>query len=340
MNEFNSAPPEAVVSGGFRRNFRYDVNIVMLSSLIMLICVFLDDFIMLALRSENGFIVMLTSLLANVTRDEASGMLVRLADSAAFQNICGIAVQLIMLLFPALIARKALISKPKPPFPLAARLPEHPFAYVGMTFGTCYTVNVICSLLFGSFYPSIGSLALGDTIFGFISVVIIAPIFEEFVFRGIFFRSLAKYDRIFAVFFTAAVFGLIHREPASVINGFVFGVFAAIACAETDSLLMGIMLHMTNNALSFASTSLLEAGGGMLILLIPLSVFSVVMISCVFVMFINKKTAEKPFFTIQKHVAYATPRITGGYKFITLIGSIWSWFFIILLAYSIKLLYG
>ena len=151
MNEFNSAPPEAVVSGGFRRNFRYDVNIVMLSSLIMLICVFLDDFIMLALRSENGFIVMLTSLLANVTRDEASGMLVRLADSAAFQNICGIAVQLIMLLFPALIARKALISKPKPLFPLAARLPEHPFAYVGMTFGTCYTVNVICSLLFGSF---------------------------------------------------------------------------------------------------------------------------------------------------------------------------------------------
>ena len=61
---------------------------------------------------------------------------------------------------------------------------------------------------------------------------------------------------------------------------------------------------------------------------------------CVFVMFINRKTAEKPFFTIQKHVAYATPRITGGYKFITLIGSIWSWFFIILLAYSIKLLYG
>ena len=339
MNEFNAAPTEASVSVGFRRNFRYDVNVVMLSSLIMLACVYLDDFILLALRSGNGPLVTLTSLFADVTRNEAAEMLSRLAASAVFRNICGIAVQLIMLLFPALIARKALISKPEPPFPLAARLPERPLTYAAVTFGTCYTVNAVCSLLFGGFYPNIGALSLEDTVFGFVSVVIIAPIFEEWVFRGLFFRSLAKYDRSFAVFFTAAVFGLMHREPASVINGFVFGIFAAVACAETDSLLMGIMLHMTNNALSFASTSLLEAGGGMIILLIPLSVFSVVMISCAFVLFINRKTAGKPHFSIQKHVAYATPRITGGYKFITLTGSIWSWLFVMLLAYSIVLLY-
>lgn len=339
MNEFNSAPSEAAVSEGFKRNFRYDVNIVMLSSLIMLICVFLDDFIILTLRSENSFIAALTSLLANVTRGEASETLMRLASSAVFQNICGITVQLIMLLFPALIARKALISKPKPLFPIAARLTEHPFTYAGMTFGTCYTVNIICSLLFGSFYPNIGALTMGDTIFSFVSVVIIAPIFEELVFRGIFFRSLEKYDRTFAVFLTAAVFGLMHREPASIINGFVFGIFAAVACAETDSLLMGIMLHMTNNALSFASTALLQAGGSMIILLIPLSIFSVVMISCVFVIFINRKTTKIPFLTIQKHVAYATPRITGRNKIITLIGCICSWLFIVLIAYSIRLLY-
>ena len=49
-------------------------------------------------------------------------------------------------------------------------------------------------------------------LFTFINVVLLAPIFEELIFRGMILQVLSKYNRIFAIFVTSLLFGLLDRK--------------------------------------------------------------------------------------------------------------------------------
>ncbi len=339
MNEFNSAPSEAKASEGYRRNFIHDVRIVMLSSLLMLMFVYLDDFVLAVLRAPNGLPAVILSAVDNMSLEEAAEMVTEFSSSDMFLNILGVIAQLLMLAVAGLTARKLMVSKPKKIFPLKAVLPSRAISFVGLTFGMCYTVNLVCTLLFGNFYPNIGALSMTDNAFSFVSIVIIAPIFEELVFRGIFFRSLARYDRVFAIIFTAVIFGLMHRNPSSIINAVVFGMFAAISCAETGSLLMGIILHMTNNAISYCATSILSLENSAVLLLIPLSLFTIAMIGSAISMGIEGKVTGIHVVALSRPAAHDTPRLYASTKVKAIVGCIWTWLFAALLGYSIWLLY-
>lgn len=338
MDNFSSLQSEASFFKKYRRSFRHDVRVIIFGALLMLSLVYADDLILLLLRSENFFTDAVLKLIYNDV-ETGRAALDELIDSPLFINILSVSVQLIMLLIPALITRTLLKNRPKPTFPLKANLPHRPVAFIGLTFGTCYTVNICCSIIFSSFYPSIGSLDITDTAFSFASIVIIAPIFEELVFRGIFFRSLAGYDRRFAIIVSALIFGLMHRSPPSVINAVVFGIFAAVSCAETGSLLMGIILHMTNNAISFAASSMLESEGSMLLLALPLSVFMIIMVLSAIALWIDSHVSKKNIITFSKPAAYDTPRLYASDKLAAITLTPWTWLFLALLAYSIWLLY-
>jgi membrane protease YdiL (CAAX protease family) len=95
--------------------------------------------------------------------------------------------------------------------------------------------------------PAITSIAVGLAI---LSLVIIAPIVEEIVFRGLLFGALAKHLGILAsAIVTAILFGAIHGDlilfPTLVAIGFV----GAIAYAATGNLWVAVILHAVNNAL-------------------------------------------------------------------------------------------
>ncbi len=338
MDNFSPLRSEEPVFKKYRRSFRHDIRVIVFGALLMLTLLYADDLILLLLRSENIFTDTVLKLIYNDV-EAGRAALNGLIDSSLFINILSVSIQLIMLLIPALISRKLLISKPKPIFPFKAELPSRPLAFVGLTFGTCYTVNICCALIFGSFYPSIGSLDITDAAFSFASIVIIAPIFEELVFRGIFFRSVAKYDRRFAIIFSALIFGLMHRSPASVINAVVFGIFAAVSCAETGSLLMGIMLHMTNNAIAFAASSMMESESDMIIFALPLSVFMIIMVLSAIALWIDCRVSKRRIITFSTPTAHETPRLYASDKLAALALTPWTWLFLALLAYSIRLLY-
>ncbi len=90
-----------------------------------------------------------------------------------------------------------------------------------------------------------------DPIFMFLGVVLIGPICEEIVFRGIILEGLLKnYSTQKAIVFSAAIFGLIHFIPIQVINAFFMGIVLGWIYLKTRSLWVCIALHVLNNGLS------------------------------------------------------------------------------------------
>ncbi|MEG2004248.1 MAG: CPBP family intramembrane glutamic endopeptidase, partial [Clostridia bacterium] len=234
-----------------KEDFKHNLTVVIGCALLMLMLVYLDDGIRFLLDYFHDLACEFIIQVKNVTFDEAAQIYEDFICSNTFNNILGLFTQLVMLLLPTLIAAKSIKNKPISFYPLKAVLPEKPWSFIGFSFGTCYMVNMLCNLLFNKFYPNIEALSYGEVAFSFLSIVIVAPIFEELVFRGVFFQALLPYNRTFAIVFSALIFGLMHRNPPSVINALVFGIFAAIGFAKTKSILICVVLHMTNNAISF-----------------------------------------------------------------------------------------
>ncbi len=83
-----------------------------------------------------------------------------------------------------------------------------------------------------------------------ISAVILAPIGEELIYRGVVLRCAAKVSQRFAIFFSAFIFGIMHGNPYQFVLGFLLGIPMAIVTIKTGSLIPSIICHMANNALA------------------------------------------------------------------------------------------
>jgi hypothetical protein len=78
--------------------------------------------------------------------------------------------------------------------------------------------------------------------------VIAAPIFEEFVFRGLIFGGLRRsLGTAGAVLASAAIFAIVH-PPASVVPVFVLGLCTALVYARTRMLAASMITHALYNA--------------------------------------------------------------------------------------------
>ena len=85
----------------------------------------------------------------------------------------------------------------------------------------------------------------------FISVVILAPIVEEIVFRGIFFNLLnRKRSTLFAMIVSSLIFGLLHAQ--TMVPTAVIGFVLCFIYHRTGSLLLVIAGHMVNNLIAFS----------------------------------------------------------------------------------------
>ncbi len=83
-----------------------------------------------------------------------------------------------------------------------------------------------------------------------ISAVILAPIGEELIYRGVVLRYAAKVSQRFAIFFSAFIFGIMHGNPYQFVLGFLLGIPMAIVTIKTGTLIPAIICHMANNALA------------------------------------------------------------------------------------------
>ena len=94
----------------------------------------------------------------------------------------------------------------------------------------------------------------GNPVAKVIALVVIAPVAEEMLFRGLIFREFARrYSMRHAIFGSAALFALFHLNPWQAVVAFPIGVIAAWLVLKTGSIIPGIVLHA---ALNFTSSFL------------------------------------------------------------------------------------
>jgi membrane protease YdiL (CAAX protease family) len=149
------------------------------------------------------------------------------------------------------------------PAAFGLRLPEWrpALGWTALAYAAFWVVVIIVGLAFGqpkdqelvTELKKQGSLAV---LVGFgVLTCIVAPLTEEFVFRGFLFRVLwERTNVISATVVSGALFGLVHKPGADWLSVLALSVLGAILCfvfARTVSLVPCIMLHSFHNSISF-----------------------------------------------------------------------------------------
>lgn len=109
--------------------------------------------------------------------------------------------------------------------------------------------------IFTGFNEVADSLYGGSIIFEFIAMVIIAPLLEEILFRGIIFARLREYMSVkVAIVISALIFGIIHGNVVQGIYAFIIGICLAYIYERYNTLLAAVLFHMSANLMSVIMT--------------------------------------------------------------------------------------
>lgn len=134
---------------------------------------------------------------------------------------------------------------------------------LGMTYFVSFVFQFIFSVLeaMGMYINDLSSPIpehpLG-LVFYFITVSVLAPIFEEILFRGIFLTHNLKFGCMFASVITGIFFGLIHQNHEQMFYAAVLGVIFAYMDIKAGSIIPSIIAHASVNTFSFIATLLLH----------------------------------------------------------------------------------
>lgn len=101
----------------------------------------------------------------------------------------------------------------------------------------------------------------------FVSLVVIAPIAEEVLFRGYLFGKLRKYAPLWlAILITSVLFGIVHFQWNVGLDVFALSIVLCLLRVASGSLWPSILLHMLKNGVAFyflfINPSLLSTLGG------------------------------------------------------------------------------
>lgn len=118
--------------------------------------------------------------------------------------------------------------------------------------GVLSIVRPLFKTLFSYYDETINSIFIGDTIITAVYVVILAPIIEEFMLRGILFNRLRYGLRFYAAnFLQALVFGIYHWDIIQGLYAFGIGLILGYIYEKTKTLLAPILVHILINGSGF-----------------------------------------------------------------------------------------
>lgn len=80
-------------------------------------------------------------------------------------------------------------------------------------------------------------------------LVIVAPISEEIVFRGLILKSLSPFGRKNAIVLSALLFALMHKNIPQAVGAFAIGIIFATVDTKANSIVPSIIMHSLNNML-------------------------------------------------------------------------------------------
>jgi membrane protease YdiL (CAAX protease family) len=123
-------------------------------------------------------------------------------------------------------------------------------------------VTILLALL-ASWFPAlplneaqdVGFKSLGsrvDNMMAFVTLVVLAPLAEETLFRGYLYGKLKRYvPAIWAAVATSLLFGVAHFQLNVGIDVFVLSLILCGLRSLTGSIWAGVLVHMTKNALAY-----------------------------------------------------------------------------------------
>ena len=112
-------------------------------------------------------------------------------------------------------------------------------------------------------YASASSVLAQDDIFTILATVVLAPVTEEVVFRGLIFSRLERaMPGWLAAVLSALAFGLCHGQPVWMAYAFVLGLLFALLRLWTGSILPSLLAHFIFNSISPIAQALGNAGVG------------------------------------------------------------------------------
>lgn len=89
---------------------------------------------------------------------------------------------------------------------------------------------------------------------GILRVIVLAPIVEELIFRGVIFSGFQRiYPAFLAILFSAVLFSLFHLNPWQLVPTFLLGLLLGLIRLRTGSLLAAIFIHALHNGMIFFS---------------------------------------------------------------------------------------
>ena len=163
-------------------------------------------------------------------------------------------------------------------------------------------LNTVSSQLFGNIekllntagYTSIAvtnSSASPNSIIMLLYVILIAPLVEEIIYRGIVMRSLEKYSAVAAIIGSAVVFGTMHQNitqsPASIIGGLVLAY-----AAHKYSVKFSITVHIINNLIGQITRVVAGIGGG-IFSLYTIGLYSLIILILLIALIAKRKSIVK-----------------------------------------------
>ncbi|WP_442856211.1 CPBP family intramembrane glutamic endopeptidase [Butyrivibrio sp. MC2021] len=83
-----------------------------------------------------------------------------------------------------------------------------------------------------------------------IMVAVLAPIFEELVFRKLIIDRTIRYGELMSIVFSSLAFGLFHCNLYQVFYAFVLGLILGYVYVRTGNIILTIIMHMCVNASS------------------------------------------------------------------------------------------
>lgn len=87
---------------------------------------------------------------------------------------------------------------------------------------------------------------------GILAVVVIAPIVEEIILRGMVLRGFLKHYSVRkSILLSALLFGLLHMNPWQFISAFAAGIILGYLYEKTNSIITTIFAHALNNSMGF-----------------------------------------------------------------------------------------
>ena len=122
--------------------------------------------------------------------------------------------------------------------------------------------------------PAAEAIIGGNFFLSLIYAAIIAPIFEELIFRKLLLNKLRRFGDIPAILMTGIAFGMFHMNLSQMFYATVLGFIFAYVAIRTNTVKYSIIMHMIINFIATIMSPLISSGkvGGIILIYVWISI--------------------------------------------------------------------